>query len=79
MTESRGEISYAASFFEWFGEEGKRLYGDTIPTHAVDKRIVVIKQPIGVTVAFNTREIFPGCYDYTKGCTCLSCWMSNGH
>ncbi|MEC9460911.1 MAG: aldehyde dehydrogenase family protein, partial [SAR324 cluster bacterium] len=51
LSESRGEIAYAASFIEWFGEEGKRLYGDTIPGHATDKRIVVIKQPIGVTVA----------------------------
>lgn len=51
LSESRGEIAYAASFLEWFGEEGKRLYGDTMPAHASDKRIVVIKQPIGVTVA----------------------------
>ena len=51
LSESRGEIAYAASFLEWFGEEGKRLYGDTIPAHATDKRIVVIKQPIGVTAA----------------------------
>src|SRR5205823_1383374 len=41
MTESRGEIAYAAAFIEWFGEEGKRVYGDTIPAHASDKRIVV--------------------------------------
>ena len=43
MTESRGEIAYAAAFIEWFGEEGKRVYGDTIPAHASDKRIVVTK------------------------------------
>ena len=43
MTESRGEIAYAAAFIEWFGEEGKRVYGDTIPAHAYDKRIVVTK------------------------------------
>ena len=47
MTESRGEIAYAAAFIEWFGEEGKRIYGDTIPSHGVDKRIVVTKEPIG--------------------------------
>jgi succinate-semialdehyde dehydrogenase / glutarate-semialdehyde dehydrogenase len=41
LTESRGEIAYAAAFIEWFGEEGKRVYGDTIPAHAADKRIVV--------------------------------------
>src|SRR6201998_1881731 len=51
MTESRGEIAYAAAFIEWFGEEGKRVYGDTIPAHAADKRIVVTKEPIGVTAA----------------------------
>jgi len=51
VAESRGEIAYGASFIEWFAEEGKRIYGDTIPTHAPDKRIVVIKQPIGVCAA----------------------------
>ncbi len=51
LTEAKGEIAYAASFLEWFGEEAKRVYGDTIPGHQADKRIVVIKQPIGVTAA----------------------------
>ena len=51
LAESRGEIAYAASFIEWFAEEGKRVYGDTIPGHAADKRIVVIKQPVGVCAA----------------------------
>jgi succinate-semialdehyde dehydrogenase/glutarate-semialdehyde dehydrogenase len=51
LAESRGEIAYAASFIEWFAEEGKRVYGDTIPSHGRDKRIVVIKQPVGVTAA----------------------------
>ena len=51
LAESKGEISYAASFIEWFGEEAKRIYGDTIPGHQRDKRLVVIKQPIGVTAA----------------------------
>ncbi len=51
LAESMGEIVYAAAFIEWFGEEAKRIYGDTIPGHAADKRIVVIKQPIGVTAA----------------------------
>jgi succinate-semialdehyde dehydrogenase / glutarate-semialdehyde dehydrogenase len=48
LVESRGEIGYAASFIEWFAEEGKRIYGDVIPGHMPDKRIVVLKQPIGV-------------------------------
>ena len=51
LAESRGEIQYAASFLEWFAEEGKRVYGETIPATAPDRRIVVIKQPIGVVAA----------------------------
>ncbi|HET6415001.1 MAG TPA: NADP-dependent succinate-semialdehyde dehydrogenase [Polyangiales bacterium] len=51
LAESRGEIAYAASFIEWFAEEGRRTYGDVIPQHQADKRIIVIKQPIGVCVA----------------------------
>jgi len=51
LAESKGEIAYAASFIEWFGEEGKRIYGDTIPTHAPGKRIIVTKEPIGVCAA----------------------------
>ena len=58
LIESRGEVAYAASFLEWFGEEAKRVYGDTIPGHQADKRIVVIKQPIGV-VACITPWNFP--------------------
>jgi len=58
LTESRGEIAYAASFIEWFGEEAKRVYGDVIPPHQVDKRIVVIKQAVGV-VACITPWNFP--------------------
>ncbi|OHS01905.1 NAD-dependent succinate-semialdehyde dehydrogenase, partial [Pseudomonas sp. HMSC75E02] len=51
LAEAKGEIAYAASFFEWFGEEAKRVYGDMIPGHQPDKRLMVIKQPIGVTAA----------------------------
>jgi len=51
MAESMGEVVYAASFIEWFAEEGKRLYGDTIPTFAPDKRVIVVKEPIGVVAA----------------------------
>ena len=51
LKESMGEIVYAASFIEWFAEEGKRVYGDTIPQHAPGKRIVVTKEPIGVCAA----------------------------
>ena len=75
LTESRGEIAYSGSFIEWFAEEGKRIYGDTIPSHGVDKRIVVLKQPIGVTVAITpwnfpsamlTRQAGPA---LAAGCT----------
>ncbi|MBR0346667.1 MAG: NAD-dependent succinate-semialdehyde dehydrogenase [Rudaea sp.] len=51
LAESKGEIAYSASFFEWFGEEAKRMYGDVIPGHAADKRIVVLRQPVGVVAA----------------------------
>jgi succinate-semialdehyde dehydrogenase/glutarate-semialdehyde dehydrogenase len=75
LTESRGEIGYAASFLEWFAEEGKRVYGDTIPGPARDKRIIVLKQPIGVCAAITpwnfpaamlTRKIGPA---LAAGCT----------
>ncbi|VVD33690.1 NADP-dependent succinate-semialdehyde dehydrogenase [Paraburkholderia dioscoreae] len=75
LSESRGEIGYAASFLEWFAEEGKRVYGDTIPAHARDKRIIVLKQPIGVCAAITpwnfpaamlTRKIGPA---LAAGCT----------
>ena len=51
LAESKGEIAYAASFIEWFAEEGKRLYGDLIPGHQPDKRIMVLRQPVGVVAA----------------------------
>jgi len=51
LAESKGEIAYAASFIEWFAEEAKRVYGDVIPGHQADKRIVVLRQPIGVVAA----------------------------
>ncbi|HTU64693.1 MAG TPA: NAD-dependent succinate-semialdehyde dehydrogenase [Steroidobacteraceae bacterium] len=51
LAESKGEIAYAASFIEWFAEEGKRVYGDIIPGHQPDKRLLVLRQPIGVVTA----------------------------
>ncbi|WP_337270787.1 NAD-dependent succinate-semialdehyde dehydrogenase [Oryzifoliimicrobium ureilyticus] len=51
LAEAKGEILYGASYVEWFGEEAKRVYGDTIPGHQQDKRILVIKQPVGVVAA----------------------------
>ena len=51
LAEARGEIAYAASFIEWFSEEGKRIYGDVIPPHQGNKRLVVVKEPIGVCAA----------------------------
>jgi succinate-semialdehyde dehydrogenase / glutarate-semialdehyde dehydrogenase len=75
LVESRGEVAYAASFLEWFGEEAKRVYGDTIPPHQSDKRIVVIKQPVGVAacitpwnfpLAMITRKAGPA---IAAGCT----------
>jgi succinate-semialdehyde dehydrogenase/glutarate-semialdehyde dehydrogenase len=78
LTESRGEVAYGASFLEWFGEEAKRAYGDTIPSHARDKRIVVIKEPIGVVgcitpwnfpIAMITRKVGPA---IAAGCTVVA-------
>ena len=78
LSESRGEIAYSASFIEWFGEEAKRMYGDTIPGHAADKRILTIRQPIGV-VATITPWNFPSAMLGRKlgpalaaGCTVVS-------
>jgi len=78
LTESRGEIVYAASFIEWFAEEARRVYGDTIPGHQPDKRIVVIKQPVGVCAAI-TPWNFPAAMITRKagpalavGCTMVS-------
>ncbi|MDB5421594.1 MAG: gabD [Brevundimonas sp.] len=68
LAEAKGEIAYAASFIEWFAEEAKRVYGDVIPGHQPDKRIIVLKQPIGVVAAITpwnfpaamiTRKIGP--------------------
>lgn len=71
LAESRGEISYAASFIEWFAEEAKRLYGDTIPSYAQDKRIVVIKEPIGVCAAI-TPWNFPSAMITRKAAPALA-------
>ncbi len=75
LAESRGEIGYAASFIEWFAEEGKRIYGDMIPTYAPDRRIMVLKEPVGVCAAITpwnfpaamiTRKVGPA---LASGCT----------
>ncbi len=58
LAEAKGEVAYSASFLEWFGEEAKRMYGDTIPGHAADKRILTLRQPVGV-VATITPWNFP--------------------
>jgi succinate-semialdehyde dehydrogenase/glutarate-semialdehyde dehydrogenase len=71
LAESRAEIAYAASFYEWFGEEGKRIYGDTIPTYAADRRIVVTKDPIGVTVGI-TPWNFPAAMPTRKSAPALA-------
>jgi succinate-semialdehyde dehydrogenase/glutarate-semialdehyde dehydrogenase len=71
ISEARGEVAYAASFFEWFGEEGKRVYGDTIPTFAADRRIVVTKSPIGVTVGI-TPWNFPAAMPARKAAPALA-------
>ncbi len=71
LAEAKGEIIYAASFIEWFAEEGKRIYGDTIPTVAMDKRIMVTKEPIGVCVAI-TPWNFPSAMITRKAAPALA-------
>jgi succinate-semialdehyde dehydrogenase/glutarate-semialdehyde dehydrogenase len=75
LSEAKGEVNYGASFIEWFAEEAKRVYGETIPSPANDRRLLVIKQPIGVTVAITpwnfpiamiTRKAAPA---LAAGCT----------
>ena len=75
FAEARGEIAYAASFVEWFAEEGKRAYGEVIPAHAADRRIITLKQPVGVVAAITpwnfptamiTRKLGPA---LAAGCT----------
>jgi succinate-semialdehyde dehydrogenase/glutarate-semialdehyde dehydrogenase len=71
LAESRLEVQYAASFYEWFGEEAKRVYGDTIPTYAADRRIVVTKDPIGVTAGI-TPWNFPAAMPTRKSAPALA-------
>jgi succinate-semialdehyde dehydrogenase/glutarate-semialdehyde dehydrogenase len=71
LAEAKGEIAYGAAFLEWFAEEGKRVYGDTIPSPSGDKRIVVIKQPIGVVAAI-TPWNFPNAMIARKAAAALS-------
>jgi succinate-semialdehyde dehydrogenase/glutarate-semialdehyde dehydrogenase len=71
LTESRGEIAYGASFIEWFAEEGKRAYGEVIPQHQADKRVLVIKQPIGVS-ALITPWNFPNAMITRKAAPALA-------
>jgi len=71
LAEAKAEIIYAANFFEWFAEEGKRIYGDTIPGHQIDKRLIVIKQPIGVTAAI-TPWNFPAAMITRKAAPALA-------
>jgi succinate-semialdehyde dehydrogenase/glutarate-semialdehyde dehydrogenase len=71
LAEAKGEIAYGASFIEWFGEEGKRVYGDTIPAPSSDKRIIVIKQPVGV-VASITPWNFPNAMIARKAAAALA-------
>ena len=75
LSESRGEVAYGASFVEWFAEEGRRAYGDVIPSHRGDSRILALKQPVGVVAAITpwnfpiamiTRKVAPA---LAVGCT----------
>jgi len=78
LAEAKGEVAYAASFIEWFAEEGKRAYGDVIPTFRADSRLLVLRQPVGVVAAITpwnfptamiTRKLGPA---LASGCTFVS-------
>jgi succinate-semialdehyde dehydrogenase/glutarate-semialdehyde dehydrogenase len=78
LAESRGEVAYGASFIEWFAEEGKRAYGEIVPTYAADRRVLVMRQPIGVCAAITpwnfpiamiTRKVAPA---FAAGCTVIA-------
>jgi succinate-semialdehyde dehydrogenase/glutarate-semialdehyde dehydrogenase len=78
LAEAKGEIAYAASYIEWFAEEAKRVYGEVIPSHRADSRLVVIRQPVGVVAAITpwnfpaamiTRKIAPA---LAAGCTVVA-------
>jgi succinate-semialdehyde dehydrogenase/glutarate-semialdehyde dehydrogenase len=71
LVESKAEVVYAASFLEWFGEEAKRVYGDTIPTYMHDRRVVVVKQPIGVSAGI-TPWNFPAAMPTRKAAPALA-------
>lgn len=71
LAEAEGEVAYGAAFLEWFAEEGKRIYGDTIPAPSQDKRIVVIKQPVGVVTAI-TPWNFPNAMITRKAAAALA-------
>ena len=71
LAEAKGEVMYGASFIEWFAEEGKRIYGDVIPPHMNDKRLIVLKQPIGVTAAI-TPWNFPNAMITRKAAPALA-------
>jgi succinate-semialdehyde dehydrogenase/glutarate-semialdehyde dehydrogenase len=77
LAEARGEVAYAASFVEWFAEEAKRIYGDTLPAPRADQRIIVVRQPVGVCAAITpwnfpaamvTRKVAPA---LAAGCTVI--------
>ncbi len=78
LAEAKGEVAYAAAFIQWFAEEAKRVYGETIPQHQADKRIIVIKQPVGVCASITpwnfpaamiTRKVAPA---LAAGCTVVA-------
>jgi succinate-semialdehyde dehydrogenase / glutarate-semialdehyde dehydrogenase len=71
LAEARAEVAYAASFYEWFGEEGKRVYGDTIPPPTPDRRVVVLKEPVGVTAGI-TPWNFPAAMPTRKSAPALA-------
>ena len=72
VSEARGEVRYAASFIEWYAEEAKRVYGETLPSQAAGKRLIVNRQPVGPVYAITPWE-FSGRHGYPQSRACLGC------
>ncbi len=77
LAEAKGEIAYGASFIEWFAEEARRINGETLPGHQADKRIIVLRQPVGVVAAI-TPWNFPNAMITRKVAPALAVWLRGG-
>lgn len=69
MKESLGEVAYSAAFLEWFSEEARRIYGDIVPSSAADRKLLLLKQPVGVaSIITPVRKVFIDLHVYLVSC-----------